>query len=789
MPIHFDIAGRNSQYSEGGAQVSIVEHNRELAAERAYIDMLYQRLDTERGSAADLLAGALLDHGTGNQQARWQREVTVDAAHQRVNRLRVADNGLCFGRIDDGAGGLRYIGRIGLFDDTDAYEPVLTDWRAPAARPFYCATGANPEGVAVRRHFHTAGRAVRDFHDEVLDLGRAGNGGDDPDAALLAALNAPRESAMRDIVATIQAEQDAVIRLDPAGVVVIDGGPGTGKTAVAMHRVAYLLYTERERLSRRGVLVVGPNTGFLRWIGEVLPSLGETDVVFATPGDLFPGLRSAVADRPDVRRVKGAVAMVDVLAAAIADRQELPARPVRIDLPDGPLRLDGDLVAAARERARTCGLQHNPARTVFRDALLDGLAGRVVAAIDADWLPVEMAAGGRGALARLAAELEAHPLDPEALSTELAADVRAELDRSQQVADVLDQLWPLLSPQRLLTDLYASRTRLATAAAGLPDADRELLFREPGAPWTVSDVPLLDEAAELLGPLPDPPAEPEEEVAEDAAYAGKVLEMLALDEDEEDEDVPLRPVDVVDAAQLSHRYAELDQRDLAERAAADRTWTYGHVVVDEAQELSALDWRVLMRRCPGRSFTVVGDLAQRSSVAGARSWGEVFEPYVPGRWRYRELTVNYRTTAQIMDFASRVLPDASRQPTSVRTGDQPWARQVTAGELAAAVAGAVEREAALVGAGSVAVIAPEGMAVPGALTPGAAKGLEFDAVVVVEPAAILAAGVADLYVALTRATQRLGIVHAEPLPAALELGLPELGVPELGVPELGVPVE
>jgi DNA helicase IV len=290
-------------------------------------------------------------------------------------------------------------------------------------------------------------------------------------------------------------------------------------------------------------------------------------------------------------------------------------------------------------------------------------------------------------------------------------------------------------------------------------------------------VPLLDEAAELLGPV-DPDSARRLaglERQEREAYAGGVLQMLDLDAEELDQE--LSAVDLIDPSRLSERHVERDGRDLAERAAADREWTYGHVVVDEAQELSEMDWRVLMRRCPGRSFTVVGDLAQRQSPAGARSWAAMLDRYVPGRWTYRELTVNYRTTAEIMAVAARVLAlvdPALRPPASVRGGGvPPWARRVPVADLAAAVARSVRAEAAAVGEGSVAVIVPEGLAVEApatVLTPRAAKGLEFDAVVVVEPQRILAAdpnGAADLYVALTRATQRLGILHTAALPEPL----------------------
>ena len=276
-----------------------------MQAEREQIAFLYARLDAERAVAGGKLDGVLLDSTAETTEALWERDVAATTLSRRIGLFRIADNGLCFGRLDHADGETTYIGRIGLFDEDDDYEPLLIDWRAPIARPFYVATAANPEGLTRRRHFRTRGRRVLGFHDDVLERGVA-----DSDEALLAALNAPRSDTMGDIVATIQAEQDEIIRLGRTGVVVIDGGPGTGKTVVALHRVAYLLYTHRERMSRRGVLIIGPNTGFLRYIGGVLPSLGETDVVFATPGELLPGVSTRVAD-PD-REVKGSLAMVDL---------------------------------------------------------------------------------------------------------------------------------------------------------------------------------------------------------------------------------------------------------------------------------------------------------------------------------------------------------------------------------------------------------------------------------------------------------------------------------------------
>ncbi|HEX2133325.1 MAG TPA: helicase [Actinophytocola sp.] len=730
-------------------------HETELAAEREHIAFLYERLDAERAAATGQLKGVLAHGSTETTEDLWQREVAASTASGRISRLKVADSGLCFGRLDragDNSDGdsddTLYIGRIGLFDEEDDYRPMLTDWRAPVARPFYTATAANPEGVTRRRHFRTRERRVLDFHDDVLDHGVA-----DGDEVLLAALNAPRADTMGDIVATIQAEQDEIIRLGHTGVVVIDGGPGTGKTVVALHRVAYLLYAHRERMSRRGVLIIGPNTGFLRYIGDVLPSLGETDAVFATPGELHVGLETAVADRPNARRVKGGLAMVDVLRAAVADRQELPETPIEIELDDVTVEIDAEVAARARARARESGARHNQARPTFRDSLILDLAEQAVDRIGGDWLDTREV--------------------PE-LAGDLRADVRSELSRSRALSVAVNRLWPRLTPYGLLVELYGSPERLETACDGiLPPEDRDALYREAGSDWTVSDVPLLDESLELIGPLTREDGAAERLRRAERRYARGVLEILDTEEDPDEE--VLRAVDLIDVDRLAERQEERDHRTLAERASADREWTYGHVVVDEAQELSEMDWRVVMRRCPSRSMTIVGDLAQRESPAGARTWARMLESYVPGRWSYRQLTINYRMPSEIMDVAGQVLAtmDPSLQaPKSVRSsGAQPWAHRCDPSALAATVAELAAAEA--LDEGTLAVIAPEGMTLDvghQVLAPREAKGLEYDVVIIVEPHRILAAepsGPADLYVALTRATQRLGVVHTEPLPAEL----------------------
>jgi len=727
--------------------VSTRGHEDELQSEQSYVAGLYSRVDAERTRVKGRYRAAL----RGNGGTLVERDAEVRALARELRRLDVADNGLCFGRLDALSGEQSYIGRIGILDKENEYESLLIDWRAPAARPFYVATAATPENMRRRRQFHTRGRQVIDFTDEVLgrpgDAEREGGG----DAALLAAINAPRGNGMRDIVATIQAEQDEIIRLDHPGVVVIEGGPGTGKTVVALHRVAYLLYTQRKRIENHGVLVVGPNPAFLTYIGRVLPSLGETDMVFMTTGDLVPGLNVTAEDAPEAALLKGSLKILDVLAAAIADRQQLPDHPLPIQLADITVQIDVETAEWAIQEARASGRPHNEARAVFTEIVTYVLTERAIARIGRGWLTRE---------------------DRQAWE-KLRAALLAELAENDTFTAALDELWPMLTPQSLLASLYTSSERLRAAGAD------QVLWRADGEAWTVSDVPLLDELVDLLGPDRRADQSAERERRAEAEYAAGVLDIMISREDLMDDEDHLLAQDMLYAEDLADRFVERDTRELAERAAADRDWTYRHVVVDEAQELSEMDWRVLMRRCPSRSFTVVGDLAQRRSVAGATSWDAMLEPYVPGRWVYRSLSVNYRTPAEIMTVAAALLAEFAPEvqaPESVRAnGVQPWSRRVTEDELATAIEDFVRDEANR--EGTSVVIGPSG--VPGAVLASETKGLEFDAVLVVEPERILAdgpRGAAELYVALTRATQRLGVLHTGPLPQALA-GLAETGTP------------
>ncbi|WP_018812513.1 HelD family protein [Salinispora pacifica] len=747
----------------------------ELGQEQEYVSMLYGRLDALREQATHRLAEQLRATG-GTLQARSQRDSAVQMYGEQVEQYSAVEQGLCFGRLDTDDGGRHYIGRIGIFDTDGDYDPLLIDWRAPAARAFYLATAANPQGVHRRRHLRTRQRKVTGINDEVLDLAAASPTAHEEltgEAALLAALTAGRTGRMRDIVETIQAEQDTVIRAELPGTLVVQGGPGTGKTAVALHRAAYLLYTHRRELATRGVLLVGPNATFLRYISQVLPALAETGVLLRTQADLFPGVTARRTEAAETAALKGRAVLVDVLAAAVRDRQWVPDEPLEVEQPQREiLLLHPETVRAARDRARRSGRPHNLARAVFEVEIVHALAAQVAERIGAD------------------------PLGGENLLEEAdRAEIRRELRDDPEVRAALDQLWPLLTPQQLLADLYADPVRIATAAPMLTEAERALLHRQPGG-WTPADVPLLDEAAELLGEDDRAAAARRERLRTlQREYAEGVLEIArgsrSIDvEDEADGGEILGVTDLLDADRLVERQEEANRLTTAQRAAADRSWAFGHIIVDEAQELSPMAWRLLMRRCPSRSMTIVGDVAQTGALAGTASWADALEPYVARRWRLAELAVSYRTPAEIMAVAAEVLAQIDptlRPPRSVRsTGVPPTERAVAPQRLAAELVDAATAMAAARTDGRLGVIVPGARvadlgtaladAIPEAtigeqpdllgrtvlLTVAQAKGLEFDAVLVVDPDGIVAEsprGRNDLYVALTRATQRLTILR------------------------------
>jgi DNA helicase IV len=744
--------------------------------------MLYEHLDGLRERTSERLAQTLRQTG-GTPQARTERDVLVTMYTQRLAQLDASENGLCFGRIDSDDDEQRYIGRLGIRDEDADYKPLLLDWRAPAARPFYLATPVSPEGVRRRRHIKTIGRQVTRLDDEVLDLAAPGLNGQtsglNGEVALLAALNASRTGQMTDIVETIQVEQDWIIRSPNKGVLVVQGGPGTGKTAVALHRAAFLLYTHREQLARRVVLVIGPSPTFLRYVGQVLPSLGETSVLLSTIADLYPGITARREEPVSTARLKGRLDMAEAIAAAVRDRQGPASGGLEVMFEGDPVRLDRRACVRIRDRARRARLPHNQARSLAHRLLTDALTRKV-----ADRIGYDVLGGGN------------------LLGEEDVAAIRQELRETREVRVALEEFWPALTPQRLLGDLFGSKERLEAAAPDLGPADRDALLREPGGGWTAADVPLLDEAAELLGDDDRTlQARARRERRRRIAYARGVLELAygsrSVDLNPEEEAEVLSAYDILDAERLASRYEEDDDRTAVERAAADRTWAFGHIVVDEAQELSPMAWRMLMRRCPTRSMTIVGDMAQASELGGGSSWQEVLGPNLADRWRLERLTINYRTPAEIAEVAADVLAAIDpelHQPRPVReTGVSPWQAGAPPGKLGDLLGELTGAESAAIGAGRLAVIVPAdrldeltravGVAVPDVvledpsldrpvvvLSVKQVRGLEFDSVLVADPARIVAdspAGLNDLYVAITRATQRLGVVHGGDLPGAL----------------------
>ncbi|MEM9653888.1 MAG: UvrD-helicase domain-containing protein [Actinomycetota bacterium] len=693
----------------------MAEAHPELESEQAHVDLAYRRLDESREQAIRLKDIVEVGQG-GTNQARWEREIFYENIANRLKELDLGDRSLCFGRIDQteaAGGGSYHIGRIAVAGESQ--EPLIVDWRAPVAEAFYRATGRDDQGLVRRRHFSSRGRKILDLEDEffgeaatssrVVVNGRELRG----TGALINALEENRTGRLGDIIGTIQAEQDEIIRSALPGVLVVQGGPGTGKTVVALHRAAYLLYAHRFPLEGQGVLVVGPNRLFLGYIEQVLPSLGEAGVEMAVLADLVPEVRVAGRDEPIAARIKGDLRMVNVVRRALRDRQ----RAVRADLVVGmgvrkirvPMAETKRIVDEARRRYRT----HNAARKFVVQSLYEALA--------------------------------AH--HPDGTDVEV---VKEQLEDSPEVREALGWMWPVLTPAQLLHDLYGSEALIRSAGRSLTDEERTGLLRpwQPeknagGVIWTVDDVPVLDEAHELLGPRPS-------------------------------------------------------------RKGDDHVRTYGHIVVDEAQDLSPMQLRMLTRRSLNGSMTIVGDIAQSTGAWAHGDWEEILE-HLPDRREPRrsELTVGYRIPGPAMELASRVLTRAApglQPPVAVRTeGDPPRIETAPSeSELIDRLVAVAAEEAAGEGIGNVAVILPRSLyeqtlerfaaadvpignatrdgldnqitAVPVNLV----KGLEVDVGIVVEPSLMLGEepqGYRSLYVAMTRATKRLAIVHAKALPEVL----------------------
>jgi DNA helicase IV len=719
----------------------MTQQHPDLADEQAYIDHAYECLDTSREAAWRMRDMTEADLG-GTFQARFERNAFDEALLKRLADLDLGDASLVFGRIDRSAESPDavesfHIGRLAVADEDR--EPVVVDWRAPVAEPFYRATGRSPMGLLRRRHFAVEGRKLLGLedelfgeghlglgHDEGLDgstgpTGSGGSGGEGSGlrgySTLLAALERGRTGTLGDIVATIQGEQDEIIRSPQHGVLVVQGGPGTGKTVVALHRAAYLLYTHRFPLEDQGVLVIGPNRVFLRYIERVLPSLGEAGVEQVVLSDLVPGVQflrpdeHVGADSPTTARIKGDARMSDVIDQAVADRERALRDDLVIPFRTGYVRLRVDESARIVKNARRRFQRHNSGRKYVENEVWSALAATY--------------------------------RDPEIGPREVKDTLRG----TPEVREALDRMWPLLTPAQLLHDLFGSKALLKLANRGVLDESDALALYRPRSEsvdevrWTQADVALLDDARDVLGPKPG-------------------------------------------------RNGKIDD--------ADEIRTYGHIVIDEVQDLTPMQLKMATRRSLNGAMTIVGDLAQATGPLAPADWQDVLD-HLPDRKPSRVigLSVGYRIPGQIMDLANKVMAVATpalRAPQSVRVGDALPAFVRAQGPLGRAVADEVRSLTNQLPNASLGVIAPDSMidelsehltaagvnhgtATRTGLDEGVTlvpvsvvKGLELDAVIVVEPARIVADhehGLRSLYVALTRPTQRLSIVHAEELPDAL----------------------
>ena len=737
-----------------------------VAEEQEFVDSAYSRLDQLRSQYREQRQKIDANHGVGNAQGWTERDALATHFAELSSRLDNVEERLVFGRLDMKDHATHYIGRISLLDEHSS--PLLVDWRAPISAPFYQATAQEPLGVVRRRHIATRARTVTSVEDELLDVDQAQHQGLtlQGEGALMSALSSARSGRMGDIVATIQGEQDRVIRASDRGILVVQGGPGTGKTAVALHRAAYLLYTQREKLERSGVLIIGPSRTFLRYIEQVLPSLGESGVVQMTIGDIVPGLSAQDDDPIDIAAIKGRAAFSRILREAVRLIPRLPERDQVLQVWNRRVTLRVKDVQEALSRARRSGRPHNVARESFAMGLMELLAGCLI-----------VEAGDASTTA---------DIDPDDLKTWMS-EIRDSVDARRAI----NLAWMPTQAPAFLRKLWSRPDLLAQAnrKAGTPLSveDLNLLYRTQDQPLTISDIPLIDELEELLGTLDLASAQKrraeEQREKEERERANEALKATGLGGG------------IVTADMLMRQTQEAPSlRPLAERARADRSWTYGHIVIDEAQDLSPMAWRCLLRRCPSRSMTVVGDLDQKRGHRRPHSWKQALGPAARAFSEEFVLSISYRTPRALTRIAQAVM---AQHGTPVlypmeAVRDVPDCYQVsythkdTLKECVSQVVSTLEerldREEGE-GKGRICVIVPDDQAQlwhadeSGAsaldqrvsyLTAAGSKGLEFDSVVVVEPGEILEQGSGDLFVALTRATHDLHAVTTTQLPRGME---------------------
>ncbi|MFE0738116.1 RNA polymerase recycling motor ATPase HelR [Streptomyces sp. NPDC058855] len=689
-----------------------------IAGDEKHFAAVAESLEQSISELSDRLAEVRRAPGGAGREA-MERDVEIHRLSGRLRTLRRFGLDLCLGRVV-GAGDEEpvYIGRLGLTDSTG--RRLLVDWRTPAAEPFFAATHARPMGLVSRRRYRWSGGRVTDYWDEVFTAeGLEGHAALDDQSAFIASLGGNRSERMRDVLATIQADQDAIIRAGSKGALVVDGGPGTGKTVVALHRAAYLLHSDPRLGHRRGgVLFVGPHQPYLNYVADVLPSLGEEGVRTCTVRDLVPeGARAAAETDPEVARLKSSVAMVRTIELAARFYEEPPTEGLTVSTPWAQIPLTADEWTEAFEAAE--GAPHNEGRELIWDEL-----GTILLEKLEDDVPEDQ--------------------------------FRRALRYDKELSGALASAWPLLEATDLVGDLWSVPAYLRLCAPWLAADEVRRLQRADAQAWTVCDLPLLDAARQRLG---DPKSSVRKRrhdaavAAERERMAGVIDNIVRSDADGEGAVTMLLGRDLQDTL--------IDGSALPGALTDPLAGPFAHIVVDEAQELTDAEWQMLLSRCPSRSFTVVGDRAQ-ARHGFTESWTERLERVGMDRIEVTSLGINYRTPEEVMTEAERViraaLPDAN-VPVSVRSTGVPVVHGPVT-ELDAVLDGWLaehtEGVACVIGA-------PAFRERPRvrSLTPGLSKGLEFDLVVLVDPEAFGTGieGAVDRYVAMTRATQRLVVLR------------------------------
>ncbi len=658
-------------------------------------------------------------------QESVERDMLIHRLTARLRALRRFGVDLCLGHIVSADNPEPvYIGRLGLTDSTG--RRLLIDWRSPGAEPFFGATHANPMGLASRRRYRWTRGRITDYWDEVFTShGFAAHAAAlDDHSAFIASLGSTRSAQMRDVLGTIQADQDAIIRAGSPGALVVDGGPGTGKTVVALHRAAYLLYADPRVGHRRGgVLVVGPHQPYLAYVADVLPSLGEEGVQTCTLRDLVAeGAAATIESDPNVARLKSSAKLVNAIEAAVRFYEEPPAKGMTVTVPRSEIWLSADDWADAFEAAEP-GTPHNEAR----DQILAELLTMLIDKYDGT--------------------------APDDL-------IRKSLLQNRELIATLNRAWPLVEAADLVGDLWSVPAYLRRCAPWLSPDDVQQLQRADSKAWTVSDLPLLDAARQRLG---DPGASRRQRrrnvaVAAEREHRAKVIDdLLAADDDGEGEVTMLRGEDF--------KVALVDDTALPSADPDLLAGPFAHIVVDEAQELTDAEWQMLLLRCPSRSFTIVGDRAQ-ARHGFTESWPARLNRIGLDRINLASLSINYRTPAEVMAEAEpvirAVLPDAN-VPTSIRSNGIPVGHGSVsdlASTLDTWLAAHTDGIGCVIGAGDTADSPFRAASRIRSLSPELCKGLEFDLVVLVDPAAFGTGieGAVDRYVAMTRATQQLVIL-------------------------------